>query len=132
DWTEVIGTSPVRHAIPLRVIDELDEKKFARRGELADRARTVLAHLERLVGALGAAAPVPVPLDLLPRRVLDLDRWPAPHPSAGLATRPQTTTSDLAQEGHVAARIAERNHLVVQREARMLGRWLIWNASAVA
>jgi hypothetical protein len=53
DWTGVIGSSPVRLVIPLRVIDELDEKKYARRGELFDRARSVIRQLTRYLDGPG-------------------------------------------------------------------------------
>jgi predicted ribonuclease YlaK len=40
----------VRLVIPLRVIEELDAKKHARRRDLADRARRVLRRLEEQLG----------------------------------------------------------------------------------
>src|SRR5262249_9956810 len=59
----------------------------------------------------------PVPLDLLARRVLDLDRGPPLDPGAGLAARPEAAPADLADEGDVAARVAQRCDLVVERRA---------------
>src|SRR5215212_6235543 len=57
----------------------------------------------------------PVPLDLLARRMFDLDRVAALHPPARLTMRPQPTRTDLAHEARVAARIAERDDLDEQR-----------------
>jgi hypothetical protein len=50
DWLAVVGASSVRLVVPLRVVDELDEKKAARRNDIRDRARTVLRHLEERFG----------------------------------------------------------------------------------
>lgn len=50
DWPSVVGATPVRLVIPLRVVEELDLKKASRRRDLAHRARNVLALLESLVG----------------------------------------------------------------------------------
>lgn len=58
-WCDVLGSTSVRLVVPLRVVDELDAKKASRRKDLADRAATVLAHLERSVGAR-MGAPVAV------------------------------------------------------------------------
>jgi hypothetical protein len=37
-----VGSPLVRLVIPLRVVEELDEKKYARRVDIADRARRLL------------------------------------------------------------------------------------------
>lgn len=58
-WEEVIGAGSVLLAVPLRVVDELDEKKTSRSSGLASRAATVIAHLQRLLGD-AAGAPVKV------------------------------------------------------------------------
>ncbi len=50
DWAAVVGGSPVRVVIPLRVVEELDLKKASRRRDLARRAQNVLTLLESLVG----------------------------------------------------------------------------------
>jgi hypothetical protein len=52
-WSEVVGRSPVRLTVPLRVVEELDEKKYARRESLAAVARSILPWLEGVVGATG-------------------------------------------------------------------------------
>ena len=59
-WREVIGESTVRLVIPLRVIEELDEKKYTARDDLAGRARGLLSRLRR---QLVETAYGPVPLD---------------------------------------------------------------------
>lgn len=46
-WHEVLGAGSVRLIVPLRVVEELDQKKYAARNALADRARGVLANLGR-------------------------------------------------------------------------------------
>jgi predicted ribonuclease YlaK len=43
----------VRLVIPLRVAEELDEKKYARRNSLASVARSILPWLEQVVGTKG-------------------------------------------------------------------------------
>jgi predicted ribonuclease YlaK len=53
DWTAVAGAKAVRLVVPLRVVEELDEKKYARRGELGDRAVTRLRKLEQHTVASG-------------------------------------------------------------------------------
>jgi predicted ribonuclease YlaK len=80
DWAGVVGGSPVRLVVPLRVIEELDAKKYARRDDLAGRARSVLPILQRTMGNAGArgqlrkAVTVEVPIDPGTRfRPLDAD-----------------------------------------------------------
>ena len=46
-WASVVG-EPARLILPLRVIEELDEKKYAKDGNRRDTARDVLIWLERL------------------------------------------------------------------------------------
>jgi hypothetical protein len=53
-WADVVGRSPVRLVLPLRVVEELDAKKYARRDELSARARGVLPQVESIVSADGA------------------------------------------------------------------------------
>lgn len=57
DWGSVAAVKPIRLVLPLRVVDELDEKKWARRPDLADRARRLLSQLWVQVGP-EAGAPV--------------------------------------------------------------------------
>jgi hypothetical protein len=45
NWVEVVGEPLVRLVLPLRVVEELDEKKYAGRSDLADRARRLLSQL---------------------------------------------------------------------------------------
>jgi rRNA-processing protein FCF1 len=54
NWPEVIGQPGVRVVIPLRVIEELDAKKYSESDKIRDRARKRLPHLYKLVGAGGA------------------------------------------------------------------------------
>jgi hypothetical protein len=44
-WTEIVGEPPIHLVIPLRVIEELDEKKYTARSNLADRSRDLLSQL---------------------------------------------------------------------------------------
>jgi rRNA-processing protein FCF1 len=46
-WPERIGQPVVRLIVPLAVIDELDKKKYARREEFQQRARELLALIDR-------------------------------------------------------------------------------------
>jgi rRNA-processing protein FCF1 len=46
DWRSVTSTSPLRLVVPLRVVEELDEKKYtARDDKIASRARDVISRL---------------------------------------------------------------------------------------
>jgi rRNA-processing protein FCF1 len=54
NWREIIDQREVRIVIPLRVIEELDAKKYSESDRLRDRARKRLPHLYKLVGAGGA------------------------------------------------------------------------------
>lgn len=78
-WVEVLGFTPVRLLIPLRVIEELDAKKYSRRPDLSKRARRILPKLESLVrgqraGQLSECVRVGVPIDPGPRlRPADAD-----------------------------------------------------------
>ena len=58
---------------------------------------------------------VPVPLDLVARRVVDLDRGPALHPGTGLAVRAQLARPQAAGEALVAQLEPEELNLVEQR-----------------
>lgn len=80
-WKEVLGETEVRLVIPLRVIEELDAKKYAQRVDLAGRARQLLVRLREMI-APTAGDPVPidpgvtieVPVERGPRsRPLDAD-----------------------------------------------------------
>lgn len=57
DWQEVVGTSPVRLVIPLRVIEELDAKKYSDSKRNRERARQLLPKLEEMVGLWGDPSP---------------------------------------------------------------------------
>jgi rRNA-processing protein FCF1 len=83
-WRDVLGAASVRLAVPLRVVDELDAKKASKRADLADRAATVLKHLEQRLGTrMGQAVGVrdgvtveiarPVALDEAYRHPADAD-----------------------------------------------------------
>lgn len=59
DWTNVVKEREVRLVLPLRVIEELDEKKYTARHDLADRARRLLSQLwDRLSDSPGAPVPL--------------------------------------------------------------------------
>src|SRR5207244_2479748 len=57
DWRSVIDEDDLLLIVPLRVVDELDTKKSARRLDLRDRARTVIRHLEACLERGGAVRP---------------------------------------------------------------------------
>ena len=50
-WSDRLQTAPVRLVIPIAVVDELDAKKYARREEFQQRARELLALIDRYVTA---------------------------------------------------------------------------------
>ena len=81
DWRGVFGANEVRLVLPLRVVEELDEKKYVSRNDLAQRARRLLSALWALVeptkGAparLADGVTIELPTDDGPRRrPLDAD-----------------------------------------------------------
>lgn len=82
DWQSVVGRSPVRLVVPLRVVEELDEKKYtARDDRIASRARGVVSRLRTLLlpttgepATLIRGVTIEVPLiDEPRRRTLDAD-----------------------------------------------------------
>jgi hypothetical protein len=56
-WREVLGVQSARLIVPLRVIEELDAKKYSGSKRLAERARALLPRLEALVGRDGSPGP---------------------------------------------------------------------------
>lgn len=73
-WASILRVDEVRLVVPLRVIEELDAKKYAKRSDLADRARRVLPLIEDRIGTAGQAGTlqdgvtIEVPIDPSPRR----------------------------------------------------------------
>src|SRR5450756_1943281 len=103
-----------------------DVYKRQRRDDTPDAARIRQGAEEDVRGAAPGrpAALEPVPLDLVARRVLDLDRGPAADTGATLAVRPEAVLADAPGERRIAAGIAERHDLVEERrqpEVRVVG-----------
>jgi rRNA-processing protein FCF1 len=57
-WCEIVDEERVRVVIPLRVIEELDEKKYSASDKLRTRARERLPKLYAMVGAGGVPKPL--------------------------------------------------------------------------
>jgi PIN domain len=53
-WEAVLGLPAVRLVIPVRVVEEIDAKKYAKQLDLAKRARNLLPVLAQYVGPAGA------------------------------------------------------------------------------
>jgi hypothetical protein len=53
-WPEIVGSSPVRLVVPLRVVEELDLKKWGESKRLAARARDLLPRLLKVLGPGGS------------------------------------------------------------------------------
>jgi hypothetical protein len=66
-WPKVLGRDHVRLVVPLRVVEELDEKKYGRSDRLASVARDVLPWLEEAVlrkaGKIRDDTTIEVPVD---------------------------------------------------------------------
>lgn len=66
-WLKVLGRAHVRLVVPLRVVEELDEKKYGRSDRLASVAREVLPWLEEAVlreaGKIRDDTTIEVPID---------------------------------------------------------------------
>lgn len=54
DWPRVVGQTEIRLVVPLRVIEELDKKKYTAKPKLADRARRLLPQLHAVMGTGGS------------------------------------------------------------------------------
>ena len=52
-WPQELGREQIRLVVPLRVVEELDAKKWSGSGVIGERARRLLPMLERLVGDSG-------------------------------------------------------------------------------
>lgn len=82
NWQEVTGADEIRLVLPLRVVEELDEKKYTARDDLAERARRLLSQLRAQLAHSGEApakirdgVTIEVPVDDGPRqRTLDADQ----------------------------------------------------------
>lgn len=82
-WRKILSEEAVRLIIPIRVVEELDEKKYLARDDLAARARGILSGLWRAVGPSAGmpreldgqtAVTIEVPVDGDPReRTSDAD-----------------------------------------------------------
>ena len=85
-WAKVLGRASVRLVVPLRVVEELDEKKYGRNDLLASRARNLLPWLERAVttngGRIRDDATLEVPVDTSRR------------------TRPESADREILDECH--------------------------------
>lgn len=57
-WAKIVGHSPVRLVIPLRVLEEVDAKKYSPNRRLRDCSRSVLPHIADRVGLLGDSVPL--------------------------------------------------------------------------
>lgn len=74
-WPEFLEEVDVRLVVPLRVVEELDEKKYLAREAIAARARQLISQLRSLLGetaggpaALAGHVTVEVPIEEEPRR----------------------------------------------------------------
>jgi hypothetical protein len=76
-WASVVGAEAVLLVVPLRVIDELDSKKAARRPDIRDRARTVIRHIESCLDRNGAVR-AGVRMDVLGLSEIDPDAYRRP------------------------------------------------------
>ena len=80
-WPEVVGQPQVRLVVPIRVVEELDVKKYSAGSDVAARARSVISKLRSVLRGRGGApmrlrddATIEVPLDRGPRtRPVDAD-----------------------------------------------------------
>ena len=96
-------------------VDAVDERRLIL--AVAEDPAHLAAVSQRADQQVGHATPrgrqlQEVPLDLLAGGMADLDRRPAPDPSAGLAVRPQLAAANRLGEARVRPRIAQPAHLV--------------------
>jgi hypothetical protein len=85
-WPRVVQRLQVRLVVPLRVVEELDAKKYSnKRPDLAKRARSLLPQLESVIGRTGA------PGDLLPNVTIEVPLDP------GRGRRPTDADEEVLQ-----------------------------------
>ena len=77
DWSAKLGAKSVRLVVPLRVVDEVDQKKYARRGDLQRRARKRLRLLNTYLEMPEDIRPG-VQLEVVSWRDLELSGFPRP------------------------------------------------------
>ena len=61
NWPEVVGHEQVRIVIPLRVVEELDAKKYSESQKLRDRARALLPKLDAMISLMGSPTTLDFP-----------------------------------------------------------------------
>lgn len=61
NWPEVVGHEKVRLVIPLRVIEELDAKKYTESEKVRRRVRALLPKLDALISLMGSPTPLIFP-----------------------------------------------------------------------
>ena len=54
DWPALLNVEQVRLLLPMRVVDELDEKKYTGSEKVRRNARAILPHIEQMIGPDGA------------------------------------------------------------------------------
>ena len=103
---------------PQHLVDGLDEVGLVHLfGQHAAHLARVRQRAQQHVGRRSPrrVAPLePVPLDLLARRMIDLDGVASLDPRAGLAVRPESGQAHLAGKGWVAQGIAQPPDLVIE------------------
>jgi len=106
-WTRIVGHSQVRLVVPLRVIEELDAKKYAARRDLADRARRILPGLESVVGSGG------VPGDLRDGVTIEVPV------DAGSRRRPQDADEEVLATCHELRQVAGGDVTLISADTAM-------------
>jgi rRNA-processing protein FCF1 len=107
-WREVVGQESVRVVIPLRVIEELDEKKYSASDKLRSRARQRLPRLYALVEAGGAPK-------ALPNGHGTLEVFIEPGPRA----RPADADTEILETAHELAQLSGSKATIVTGDTGM-------------
>lgn len=107
-WREVVDRESVRLVIPLRVIEELDEKKYSASDRLRSRARERLPKLYRLVGFGGAPKP-------LPNGHGTIEVYIEP----GLRMRPADADTEILETAHDLRRLSGSEVIIVTADTGM-------------
>jgi rRNA-processing protein FCF1 len=108
NWREVVGQESVRLVIPLRVIEELDEKKYSTSDKLRSRARERLPKLYSLVGAGGAPKELPNG-----HGTIEVFIEPGPR------TRPADADTEILETAHDLRRLSGGTAMIVTGDTGM-------------
>jgi rRNA maturation endonuclease Nob1 len=107
DWQAVVGQSEVRLVLPLRVIEELDAKKYTASEKIRGRARELVPKLRAMVDSGG------MPRVVRDRTTIEVLAEPGPR------LRPDDADTEILQTAHELRQLAGRSVTIVTGDLGM-------------